>query len=34
MLHEFKWRHNNTKHHAKLDAPACDATTITPLGFY
>jgi hypothetical protein len=30
MLHEFKWRHDNTKRHTKLDAPACDATTITP----
>jgi hypothetical protein len=33
MLHEFKWRHDNTKHHTKLDGPACDATTIIPLGF-
>jgi hypothetical protein len=33
MLCEFKWRHNNSKHHTKLGAPACDATTIIPLGF-
>jgi hypothetical protein len=33
MLCEFKWRHNNSKHHTKLGAPACDATTIIPFGF-
>jgi hypothetical protein len=33
MLCEFKWRHNNSKHHTKLGALACDATTIIPLGF-
>jgi hypothetical protein len=33
MLREFKLRHDNPKHHTKLGAPACDATTIIPLGF-
>jgi hypothetical protein len=33
MFREFKWRHNNSKQHTKLGAPACDATAITPLGF-
>jgi hypothetical protein len=33
MLCEFKSRHDNPKHHTKLGAPACDTTTIIPLGF-